>query len=81
MRSVTQATISLARSNEGLWGIFLASFAESTVVLIPLGTIMVPMLLANRDRIWRIATVTTAGCLVGAVVGYGVGYFAFEIVG
>ena len=42
---------------------------------------MVPMLLANRERIWLIATVTTLGCLLGALAGYAVGYFAFETVG
>ena len=81
MASLTEATISLARSKRGLLGIFFASFAESTIVPIPFETIMVPMLLANRERIWLIATVTTLGCLLGALAGYAVGYFAFETVG
>jgi len=79
--SLTQATLSLARSNKGLWAIFVASFAESTIVPIPFEAIMVPMLLANRERIWLIATVTTLGCLAGALTGYAVGYFAFETLG
>lgn len=81
MANLTEATISLARSRPGLWGIFVASFAESTIVPIPFETIMVPMLLANRERIWLIATVTTLGCLLGALAGYAVGYFAFETAG
>lgn len=48
---------------------------------IPFEAIMVPMLLANRERIWLIATVTTLGCLAGALAGYAVGYFAFETLG
>ena len=79
--SLTDATIRLARSKRGLLGIFVASFAESTVVPVPFETIMVPMLLANREKIWLIATVTTLGCLLGALAGYAVGYFAFETVG
>ncbi len=81
MASLTEATISLARSKRGLFGIFVASFAESTIVPIPFEAIMVPMLLANREKIWLIATVTTLGCLLGALAGYAVGYFAFETVG
>lgn len=81
MASLTEATIALARSKRGLFGIFVASFAESTIVPIPFETIMVPMLLANRERIWLIATVTMLGCLMGALGGYAVGYFAFETIG
>lgn len=81
MASLTDVTISLARSRRGLLGILIASFAESTIVPIPFETIMVPMLLANREKIWLIATVTTLGCLLGALAGYAVGYFAFETVG
>ena len=39
------------------------------------------MLLANRERMWLIATVTLLGCMLGALVGYAVGFFAFETIG
>lgn len=81
MASLSDKMMALARSKRGLFGIFVASFAESTIVPIPFETIMVPMLLANRERIWLIATVTTLGCLLGALAGYAVGYFAFETIG
>lgn len=71
----------LAQSEHSLWLIFLASFLESTVVPIPLEVVLIPYLLVNRERIWLIATVTLAGCLVGALVGYGVGFFVFESLG
>ena len=74
-----QAWISEARWPMG--ALFFASFAETIIVPVPIELVLVPMMLALRDRIWRIATVTTAGCLLGAVVGYGVGFFLFEQVG
>ncbi len=58
-----------------------ASFLESTVVPIAIELVMVPFMLANRDRIWAIATVTLAGCLIGAVLGYAIGLLFFDTVG
>lgn len=71
----------LERSPHGLAWISVASFLESIVVPIPLEVVLVPYLLARRDRLWTIATGVTAGCLLGALVGYGVGHFLIEGLG
>lgn len=60
---------------------FIASFMETILVPLAIEIVMVPFMLANRDRIWTIAHVTLAGCLAAAVLGYGVGWLAFETVG
>lgn len=73
--------LALTRSKRGLFGIGVASFFESIIIPVPFEAVMMPMMLADRRRIWIIATVTTLGCLVGALVGYAVGYFLFEPVG
>jgi membrane protein YqaA with SNARE-associated domain len=71
----------IERSSHGFWLIGLASYLESIIVPIPLEVVLVPYLIARRDRLWTIATVVTAGCLLGALTGYGVGYFLIETVG
>lgn len=71
----------IARSRHGLWLMGLASFLESLVVPIPLELVLVPYMLANRQRLWLIALVVTAACLLGATVGYGVGFFLFDQAG
>lgn len=68
-------------SRHMLWGIGLASFLEAIIIPIPLETILIPLMQARRDRIWAITTVVLLGCLMAAVLGYGVGYFLFEAVG
>jgi len=70
-----------ARSREGMWGLFAASFLETTVVPIPIEAVLVPMMLANRSRLWLIATVAFLGCIAGGIAGYAVGYLAYESVG
>ncbi|MEM0912675.1 MAG: VTT domain-containing protein [Pseudomonadota bacterium] len=61
-------------------GIGLASFLESIIVPIPLETLLIPLMHARREHIWAIAAVTTLGCLLGAAIGYAVGYYFFEII-
>lgn len=61
-----------------LSGIGLASFLESTIVPIPLETLLVPLMQARREKLWQIAAVTTLGCMIGALVGYAIGYFLFD---
>lgn len=69
------------QSRYGMPVLFEASFLETTIVPIPIEVVLIPFMVANRDRIWWIATVALAGCLVGALLGYGVGYFLFESLG
>ncbi len=71
----------LADSPLGLWAIGIASFFETIIVPIPIEVILIPYMLARRDLLWRIALVTTLGCLIGAVVGYGLGYFLYDTLG
>ncbi|MFD1383862.1 YqaA family protein [Rhodanobacter aciditrophus] len=61
--------------------IMVASFLESTVVPIPLEAVMVPLMQASREKLWLIALMATLGCLIGALAGYGLGYFLFDLVG
>lgn len=81
LNRATEWSKRLAKSEHSLRLIFTASFLESTVVPIPLEVVLIPYMLANRHRVWLIATLTTAGCLLGALVGYGIGFFLFESLG
>ena len=64
-----------------LSGVAIASMLESTVVPIPLEAVLVPLMQARRDKLWMIAFMATLGCLVGAIIGYGLGYFLFDLIG
>ncbi|WP_417656606.1 YqaA family protein [Pseudidiomarina aestuarii] len=71
----------LAESNHVLWLIFTLSLLESIIVPIPLELILIPLLLSQQHRLWAISTATLAGCLVGATIGYFVGFWFFDDVG
>ncbi|TCO78539.1 YqaA family protein [Chromatocurvus halotolerans] len=68
-------------SRHVFWLLAVASFLETLFVPIPIELVLIPLMVASRDRIGRLATVTTLGCVVGALVGYGVGMTLYQSVG
>ena len=69
----------LIKSKHILPSIGFISFLESTVVPIPLETILVPLMQARREKLWLIALMATIGCLIGALLFYALGYFLFDM--
>ena len=74
---IAQRLSQWVRSKHFLSGITLASFLESIVVPIPIETLLIPVTQMRRDKAWWIATVATLGCIAGALVAYGIGFWLF----
>ena len=68
-------------SKHMLWLLGTLSFLETIILPIPIELVLIPLMAANKQRIWLLATVTTAGCLVASLVGYGVGMLLFQSIG
>ena len=64
-----------------MWVLAIVSFAESSVFPIPPDVLMIPMILARPSRAWAIAGVCLIASVLGGMLGYAIGYFAFEEVG
>ena len=60
-------------------GVTFASFLESTIVPIPIETLLIPLSQLRRDKVWQIATVATLGCILGALLAYMIGFWVFDI--
>ncbi|QEP44838.1 DedA family protein [Ectothiorhodospiraceae bacterium BW-2] len=56
------------------------SFAESSFFPIPPDVMLAPMVLAQPERAWRFAFITTIASLLGGVLGYFIGLWAFDLV-
>ncbi|WP_417515884.1 YqaA family protein [Minwuia sp.] len=78
---VRRWTERLRNSRRALWILFVASFAETIIVPIPIELILIPFMVTNRHRLWLTAAMVTAGCLLASLVGYGIGYLFFDTVG
>lgn len=57
------------------------SFIESVIFPIPPDVMLIPMVLAHRDRFLRYATICTIASVVGGVGGYLIGYGLFDVIG
>jgi membrane protein YqaA with SNARE-associated domain len=71
----------LAGHRHAMWAMGFISFIESSIFPVPPDALMMPMVLARRDKAWRIATVCTLASVVGGLFGYMIGYFLWDAIG
>lgn len=74
-------TMALAAHRHALAALVVISFAESSVFPIPPDVLLVPMVLAARERAFTFALACTLASVIGGLAGWGIGHFLFESVG
>jgi len=57
------------------------SFAESSFFPLPPDIMLIPMCLAERQRLWFYTNVCALASLAGGFLGYAIGYFLFDSIG
>ncbi|UHQ18246.1 DedA family protein [Lysobacter sp. KIS68-7] len=73
-----ERTIALARHPRASLWLVLLSFFEAIIFPIMPEVMLVPMCVAKPKRGFWFATISLAGSMVGALVGYFLGHYAFE---
>ncbi|MDC9728708.1 MAG: DedA family protein [Methyloprofundus sp.] len=58
----------------------ILSFAESSFFPIPPDVMLAPMVLAEQKKAWRLALLTTIASVLGGMLGYAIGFFAFDMI-
>jgi membrane protein YqaA with SNARE-associated domain len=66
-------TLSLATHRHAMRALAVVSFVESSVFPIPPDALLIPMVLADRARAWRMAAVCTVASVLGGILGYAIG--------
>ena len=74
-------TIRMAAHPRAMWGLAFVAFVESSVFPIPPDMLMIPMILANPRRAWITATVALVASVLGGLLGYAIGAFAYDEIG
>ncbi|MCB1338378.1 MAG: DedA family protein [Maritimibacter sp.] len=74
-------TISLAESKHALWALAIVAFVESSVFPIPPDVLMIPMIIATPKRAFLIAGIALVASVLGGMLGYFIGWGAFETIG
>ncbi|MDW3204493.1 MAG: YqaA family protein [Alphaproteobacteria bacterium] len=81
IRRLYDWTLSLAAHRHAIWWLAAVSFVESSVFPIPPDALLIPMILAAREKAFRYALVCTIASVLGGLAGYGIGFFLFDTVG
>jgi membrane protein YqaA with SNARE-associated domain len=81
IRGLYDWTMRMAGHERAPLFLFAVAFIESSFFPIPPHIMLIPMVLAHRDRAWWYALIATVGSVLGGIAGYGIGYFLFEAVG
>jgi len=81
LRGLYDWTMRMAAHRRAMGWLFAVAFVESSVFPIPPDVMVVPMVLAEKAKAWRIALVCTLGSVLGALAGYAIGALLFEAVG
>ncbi|MEQ1755602.1 MAG: YqaA family protein [Micropepsaceae bacterium] len=81
LRRLYDRLIALADKPGALWILAAVSFAESSFFPIPPDIMLIPMVLANRQRAWMFAGVCTLASVAGGFLGYAIGFYLFETAG
>lgn len=58
----------------------ILSFTESSFFPIPPDVMLAPMVLAEQKKAWRFALITTIASVLGGMLGYAIGFFAFDMI-
>ena len=81
MRKLYNKVLSAAAHRHAKWWLALVSFIESSIFIIPPDVMIIPMVLADRAKWWRIALTATIASVVGGIAGYLIGVFLFDSLG
>ncbi len=81
LRGLYDWTMGLAAHRHAMWALALVAFVESSVFPIPPDVLIIPMVLAARERAFRIALVATVASVLGGALGYLIGYLLYDSLG
>ncbi|WP_431470065.1 YqaA family protein [Sphingosinithalassobacter sp. LHW66-3] len=80
-RALYDWMLRMAHHRHAMRSMAAVSFAESSFFPIPPDVMLIPMVLARREKAYWIATVCTLASVAGGIFGYAIGYFLFDTVG
>ncbi|MEE2950363.1 membrane protein YqaA, SNARE-associated domain [Fulvimarina manganoxydans] len=81
LRRLYDWVMSLAATRHAERALAFVSFIESSIFPIPPDALLIPMVLADRRKWFRIALICTIASVLGAYLGYAIGAFFFDLIG
>ncbi|MBO5997545.1 MAG: DedA family protein [Alphaproteobacteria bacterium] len=72
--------MSIAAKSNAVWALVVISFIESSFFPIPPDIFLIPLVLAQREKAFRLALYCTIASVLGGYLGYSIGYLLDEAV-
>lgn len=80
MNAIYDWSMRISRTKYALCFLIIFSFVESSFFPIPPDVLLIPMVLACRNKAWLYAGVCTIASVLGGYLGYGIGMFLYDLV-
>lgn len=80
VRKIYDSVFNLSKENGAIYWLFAIAFIESSFFPIPPDVMLIPMILAAPKKAWSIAGVATVGSVIGAYLGYAIGFYFFQLI-
>ena len=80
VRKIYDSVFHLPKENGAIYWLFAVAFIESSFFPIPPDVMLIPMILAAPKKAWSIAGVATVGSVIGAYLGYAIGFYFFQLI-
>ena len=80
VRKIYDAVFHLSKEKGAVYWLFAVSFIESSFFPIPPDVMLIPMILAAPKKAWNLAGIATAGSVIGAYLGYAIGFYFFQLI-
>lgn len=80
VRRIYDEVIHLSAKQHALFWLAVISFVESSFFPIPPDIMLIPMILATPKQAWKIAGVCTVASVIGAYLGYIIGFYFFQLI-
>lgn len=81
MRRLYDWTMRWADHPAGSWALFFIAMLESSIFPIPPDVLLIALCVGGVSRSYKFAIICTAGSIIGGVIGYGIGFWGFDIIG
>ena len=80
-KELYRKTIKLASHRSSKFFLAFISFIESFIFPIPPDVLIIPMTIAKKNDWFKIAVIATTGSVLGALLGYLIGFVFFNEIG
>lgn len=67
--------MAIAAKSNAVWALIIVSFVESSFFPIPPDIFLIPLVLAQREKAFRLALYCTVASVLGGYLGYAIGFF------